>query len=76
MDVGFAKLQMVEDLGFGEAVYGFSSCIFFLGYLLFEIAINLFPEKIGKHCDKAREARDGVLHTAFPTASEISIPAA
>ena len=47
VNVGFAKLQMVKDLSFSEAVYGFGAGIFFLGYLLFEIPSNLFLEKIG-----------------------------
>ena len=34
-NVGFAKLQMVKDLGFSEAVYGFGAGIFYLGYLFF-----------------------------------------
>ena len=35
VNVGFAKLQMVKDLGFSEAVYGFGAGIFYLGYLFF-----------------------------------------
>ena len=40
-NVGFAKLQMVKDLGFSEAVYGFGAGIVYLGYMLFEIPSNL-----------------------------------
>ena len=54
VNVGFAKLQMVKDLGFSEAVYGFGAGIFFLGYLLFEIPSNLFLEKIGARKTIAR----------------------
>ena len=46
-NVGFAKLQMVKDLGFSEAVYGFGAGIVYFGYMLFEIPSNLLLEKIG-----------------------------
>ena len=46
-NLGFAKLQMVKDLGFSEAVYGFGAGIVFLGYALFEIPSNLYLERIG-----------------------------
>src|SRR5260370_16354406 len=46
-NLGFAKLQMVKDLGFSEAVYGFGAGIVYLGYMLFEIASNLLLERIG-----------------------------
>src|SRR5215472_4960586 len=40
-NLGFAKLQMVKDLGFSQAVYGFGVGIVYLGYMLFEIPSNL-----------------------------------
>src|SRR5215467_12133359 len=46
-NIGFAKLQMVKDLGFSEAVYGFGAGIVYLGYMLFEIPSNLYLQKIG-----------------------------
>ena len=54
VNVGFAKLQMVKDLGFSEAVYGFGAGIFYLGYVLFEIPSNLFLQKIGARRTIAR----------------------
>src|ERR1700730_9365963 len=54
VNVGFAKLQMLKDLGFSEAVYGFGAGIFFLGYLLFEIPSNLLLERIGARKTMAR----------------------
>ncbi len=48
INVGFARLQMVDDLGFSDAAYGFSAGIFYLGYLLFEIPSNLVLERIGR----------------------------
>jgi D-galactonate transporter len=53
-NLGFAKLQMVKDLGFSEAVYGFGAGIVYLGYMLFEIPSNLFLEKIGARKTFAR----------------------
>lgn len=47
INIGFAKLQMQQDLGFSEAVYGFGAGIFFLGYVLFEIPSNLLLARIG-----------------------------
>lgn len=47
VNVGFAKLQMAEHLGFSDAVYGFGAGIFFIGYFLFEVPSNLILEKVG-----------------------------
>lgn len=54
INVGFARLQMVEDLHFSDAVYGFGAGIFYLGYLLFEIPSNLLLERIGARKTFAR----------------------
>src|SRR5947209_103305 len=53
-NVGFAKLQMVKDLGFSEVVFGFGAGILYLGYLLFEVPSNLLLEKIGARKTFAR----------------------
>jgi MFS family permease len=55
-NLGFAKLQMVKDLGFSEAVYGFGAGIVYLGYMLFEIPSNLLLERIGARKTFARIA--------------------
>src|SRR5947207_12782900 len=47
VNVGFAKLQMSQPLGFSEAVYGLGAGIFFLGYFLFEVPINLILHRVG-----------------------------
>src|SRR5262249_24726202 len=52
--LGFAKLQMVKDLKFSAAVYGFGAGIVYLGYMLFEIPSNLFLERIGARKTFAR----------------------
>src|ERR1700683_4839646 len=46
-NVGFAKLQMLNDLRFSETIYGMGAGIFFLGYFLFEIPSNLMLHKVG-----------------------------
>ena len=53
-NLGFARLQMVKDLKFSEAVYGFGAGIVYLGYALFEIPSNLLLEKIGARKTFAR----------------------
>lgn len=47
VNVGFAKLQMMSDLGLSDAVYGLGAGIFFVGYLLFEVPSNLIMLKVG-----------------------------
>src|SRR5262249_45774051 len=54
INVGFARLRMVSDLGFSDAAYGFGAGIFYLGYLLFEIPSNLLLERIGARKTFAR----------------------
>lgn len=47
VNVGFAKLQMAQDLAFSETVYGLGAGIFFIGYFLFEVPSNLLLHRIG-----------------------------
>jgi MFS family permease len=47
INVAFAKLQMLSDLGFSEAIYGFGASVFFVGYLLFEVPSNLLLLRVG-----------------------------
>jgi len=47
VNVGFAKLQMQQDLGMTETVYGLGAGIFFIGYFLFEVPANMIMQKIG-----------------------------
>lgn len=54
VNVGFAKLHMLDDLGFSEAVYGLGAGIFFIGYFLFEVPSNLLLERIGARRTLAR----------------------
>ena len=47
INVAFAKLQMLKDLGLSEAVYGLGAGVFFIGYLLFEVPSNLVLLRVG-----------------------------
>jgi ACS family tartrate transporter-like MFS transporter len=47
VNVGFAGLDMNEDLGFSPAVFGTGAGIFFVGYILFEIPSNLALQRFG-----------------------------
>ena len=47
INVSFAKLQMLQDLGMSDAVYGLGAGIFFVGYLMFEVPSNLMLLKVG-----------------------------
>ncbi|WP_211443880.1 MFS transporter [Collimonas humicola] len=47
VNVGFAKLQMLNDLKFSETVYGLGAGIFFLGYFIFEIPSNMMLHRVG-----------------------------
>ncbi len=47
MNISFAALQMNEDLGFSNAVYGLGAGIFFLGYFLLEVPGSAIMTRIG-----------------------------
>jgi D-galactonate transporter len=47
VNVGFAKLQMQQDLGMSDAVYGLGAGIFFIGYFFFEVPANMIMQRIG-----------------------------
>ena len=47
INVGFAALQMKQDLAFSDTVYGFGAGIFFLGYFIFEVPSNLILHRVG-----------------------------
>ncbi|WP_432260006.1 MFS transporter [Cupriavidus sp. TMH.W2] len=47
VNVGFAKLQMAQDLAFTETVFGLGAGLFFIGYFLFEVPSNLLMHRIG-----------------------------
>jgi D-galactonate transporter len=47
VNISFAKLQFMHDLGFSEATYGLGAGLFFIGYVLFEVPSNLWMQRIG-----------------------------
>ncbi len=47
VNVGFAKLQMLNDLKFSETIYGLGAGIFFIGYFLFEVPSNVLLHRVG-----------------------------
>ena len=47
MNVGFAKLRMLEDLGLDEKIYGLGAGMFYVGYMLFEVPSNLILHRVG-----------------------------
>ncbi|MDD0994660.1 MFS transporter [Pseudomonas sp. TNT2022 ID1044] len=47
VNVGFAKLQMMNDLALSEMVYGLGAGMFFIGYFLCEVPSNIILHKVG-----------------------------
>jgi len=47
VNVGFARLQMLDDLNMGEEVYALGAGIFYLGYVVFEVPSNLILRRTG-----------------------------
>jgi MFS transporter, ACS family, tartrate transporter len=70
VNVGFAALQMNEDLGFSPTVYGLGAGIFFLGFFPFEIPSNLIMQRVGARRWMARiMIAWGVIATAMAAVS-------
>ncbi|MGV0595457.1 MFS transporter [Mycolicibacterium porcinum] len=46
-NVSFAKLTMMDELSWSDAVYGAGAGIFFIGYFFFEVPSNLLLARIG-----------------------------
>lgn len=47
INVGFAALQMKQQLNFTDAVYGLGAGMFFAGYFFFQVPSNLMLERLG-----------------------------
>ncbi len=47
INVGFAALQMQQQLRFNDAVYGLGAGMFFAGYFLFQVPSNLVLRRLG-----------------------------
>ncbi len=46
-NVGFARLQMQDDLGLSEQTFNLGYGMFYVGYLLFEVPSNLLMRRVG-----------------------------
>lgn len=46
-NVGFARLQMQDDLGLSEETFNLGYGMFYVGYLLFEVPSNLLLRRVG-----------------------------
>lgn len=46
-NIGFAALQMNDDLGLGPSAFGIGAGLFFVTYVLFEIPSNLLLPRVG-----------------------------
>jgi ACS family tartrate transporter-like MFS transporter len=47
VNVGFAREELVAELGMSNAVYGLGAGLFFIGYFIFEVPSNLILERVG-----------------------------
>ena len=54
VNIGYAKLQMQDYIGFTDIQYAYAAGIFFIGYALFEIPSNLLMDKVGARKTLAR----------------------
>ncbi len=53
-NIGFARVQMLGDLGFTELAYGLGAGLFYLGYSVFEVPSNLLLKRVGARLTFAR----------------------
>src|SRR6201989_1119089 len=47
INVGFAALQMREQLAFTDAIYGLGAGMFLAGYFFFQVPSNLVLQRVG-----------------------------
>jgi hypothetical protein len=66
VNVGFAKLQMLNDLSLSDAAFATGAGIFFIGYFFFEVPSNVLLKKFGARTWIARIMISwGVLSTCM-----------
>jgi sugar phosphate permease len=66
VNVGFAKLQMLNDLSLSDAAFATGAGIFFIGYFFFEVPSNVLLKKFGARIWIARIMISwGVLSTCM-----------
>ncbi len=56
VNIGFAALQMNQDLGFVPQVFGLGAGILYTGYILFEVPSNMILRRVGARIWLARIA--------------------
>ncbi|MFJ8640712.1 MFS transporter [Streptomyces sp. NBC_01693] len=54
INIGFAQLQMKDELGFSAAVYGLGAGLYFATYFVFEVPSNLLMKRIGARLTLSR----------------------
>ncbi|MEX3969951.1 MFS transporter [Paraburkholderia caribensis] len=64
VNISFAKLQMVAELGWSEQIYGLGAGMFFVAYFVFEIPSNLIMLRVGARLWIARIMITWALLTA------------
>ncbi|MDR5759644.1 MFS transporter [Caballeronia sp. LZ035] len=47
LNIGYAQLQMKQDLHFSDAIYGLGAAVYFVGYMAFTLPSNLMLPRIG-----------------------------
>jgi len=47
VNISFAKLQMLSDLGWSDSVYGTGAGMFFIGYFVLQVPGNIIMTKVG-----------------------------
>ena len=47
VNIGFAKLQMLSDLGWSDSIYGTGAGMFFFGYFVLQVPGNIILCKVG-----------------------------
>lgn len=71
-NVGFARLQMQDDLGLSQATFDFGYGMFYVGYVLFEVPSNLLMRRVGARLWIARIMISwGLISAATMFASDI-----
>src|SRR6195256_4726787 len=71
VNVGFAALEMNQDLGLSQTAFGFGAGIFFIAYFIVEVLSNLLLERFGARKWIARM----VLSRGIMSATMAFIPA-
>ena len=72
VNVGFAKLQMLQELQFSETVYGLGAGIFFIGYFLFEIPSNIILQRSGRASGSRASITWGLISSCMMFVSSVA----